>query len=765
MALRLLMGCGGCCELMPDATVTVPAAAPSTATAALTTVSVTVGPTAATATGSGGGFAAGSVVSPAAAVATASGGTFTADQVFEPEAAVASASGPTPTVTSPSGSITVSPAAAAATARASNVWLLSDFLCGEYGAGFYGAGFYGICSVIEMSLFATTWDLAYTTDDASDPTPTWVNVDQTDVRSVDVARGRDDELGRVEAGTAQIVLNNLTRSFDPQVVTGLRPMNRWRVRAIHNAVTYDVFLGYAESYEQSWPGMGFDAVTTVRLVDEFKVLALAKLPAMDPPTAQTYADVIVSDEPTGYWRFGNESTGTFWPATVGPFPLSPFSGSLSSLNTPIVGDVSTAFSFVSTQLALSTTGYFATVDQDAAVTMSLEGPGDFGDTSAFTYEQWFRSSEATPAANRIIAEGPYAVAAATTWDVQLTTAGKIACRVGTGAGTVTATGATSISANTWYHIAATYDGANIRVYVNGVQDGIQAQTGTVLASDTAGANYYLSLGRGTPGGTRSYDEVAVYRTTLSASRLLARYTAGVSRGFATQDPGARITSVLAASTSVAASSVRSGSREMLPAFMAGQSPLDELRKAEDADSVDSMLFVSKTGTVTFLDDGHRSASPWNTVQCTFDDDGTDLGYRDLTYDYSETFLYNTVSAARIGGTTTTSTDATSVSRYHERLLSLAELPLTTDADVTSATTALLAKYKDPMTRITSIGVFLYDTVTISEVLSLELADRIRILRTHPAGGARIDQTAFVQKIQLSSRPGQPITVTLGVSPL
>jgi hypothetical protein len=85
--------------------------------------------------------------------------------------------------------------------------------------------------------------------------------------------------------------------------------------------------------------------------------------------------------------------------------------------------------------------------------------------------------------------------------------------------------------------------------------------------------------------------------------------------------------------------------------------------------------------------------------------------------------------------------------------------------VSAITTALLAKYKDPMTRITSIAMFLTSTAMIAAVLDLELADRVRIYRTHPAGGARIDQTAFVQKIQMSSRPGLPLQVTLGVSPL
>src|ERR1051325_4470601 len=37
---------------------------------------------------------------------------------------------------------------------------------------------------------------------------------------------------------------------------------------------------------------------------------------------------------------------------------------------------------------------------------------------------------------------------------------------------VTVTGATAIPANTWVHIAGTFDGANNRVFVNGAEDGI-----------------------------------------------------------------------------------------------------------------------------------------------------------------------------------------------------------------------------------------------------------------------------------------------------
>lgn len=42
-----------------------------------------------------------------------------------------------------------------------------------------------------------------------------------------------------------------------------------------------------------------------------------------------------------------------------------------------------------------------------------------------------------------------------------------------------ATGATSLSAGTWYHVAGMFDGSNVYVFVNGVQDGILASSATM----------------------------------------------------------------------------------------------------------------------------------------------------------------------------------------------------------------------------------------------------------------------------------------------
>jgi hypothetical protein len=341
----------------------------------------------------------------------------------------------------------------------------------------------------------------------------------------------------------------------------------------------------------------------------------------------------------------------------------------------------------------------------------------------------------------------------------LSTSGKIVGQVVNASGTlVTATGATSIAANTWYHIALVYDGATVKVYLNGVQDASQAQTGAAFPSDPTGVHFYMGLGRGSPGGTRYYDEVAWYTHAVPAGRILAHYEAGALRGFGAQQPDVRADAVMAASTSNAPFDFAGTiGRTMLPTFMRGQSPMDELRNAELAEQ--GVLFVASDGTVTMLQNGYQGIAPWNVVQATFDDDGTDLPYADVKVDYSESFLYNTVTASRVGGTNYTTSDATSIATYYSRALTLPALPITSDGDVAAIADNLLTKYKDPQTRVVSLTL---DTL-VPEVavagLALEIGDRIRVLRTPPGGGARIDEELHVQKIAISAAPPSASSLT------
>ena len=83
-------------------------------------------------------------------------------------------------------------------------------------------------------------------------------------------------------------------------------------------------------------------------------------------------------------------------------------------------------------------------------------------------------------------------------------------------------GTTALTANTWTHVAATYDGAQQRLYVNGTQVGSRTQTGAIAASSLP-----LRIGGNTPYGnffTGRIDEVRVYNRALTQPEIAADMT-------------------------------------------------------------------------------------------------------------------------------------------------------------------------------------------------------------------------------------------------
>lgn len=109
---------------------------------------------------------------------------------------------------------------------------------------------------------------------------TWTDITAY-VFSFTTRRGRSDALGRMEAGTATVVLDNSDRRFDPTFTTSpyypnVVPMRKIRIRATYAAVTYDLFVGHVSSWPPDWPG-GLIGTTTIQCVDAFTFFASVKL--------------------------------------------------------------------------------------------------------------------------------------------------------------------------------------------------------------------------------------------------------------------------------------------------------------------------------------------------------------------------------------------------------------------------------------------------------------------------------------------------------
>ena len=88
-------------------------------------------------------------------------------------------------------------------------------------------------------------------------------------------------------------------------------------------------------------------------------------------------------------------------------------------------------------------------------------------------------------------------------------------------------GTTTLVTGTWYHAAATYDGATFRIYLNGVQEAsvaIANGPGTASAHHAALGTAMTSTGAATGRFDGAMDEIRIWNVARSAAQLSARRT-------------------------------------------------------------------------------------------------------------------------------------------------------------------------------------------------------------------------------------------------
>jgi len=91
-------------------------------------------------------------------------------------------------------------------------------------------------------------------------------------------------------------------------------------------------------------------------------------------------------------------------------------------------------------------------------------------------------------------------------------------------------GTTGLSVSTWYMMTFTFDGTNIKYYLNGASDASQQ-----AYSAHTGNNYDLNIGRSTLYTTRYYDglidEISVFDTALTGAEVAVLYNSGTPLPF------------------------------------------------------------------------------------------------------------------------------------------------------------------------------------------------------------------------------------------
>lgn len=229
----------------------------------------------------------------------------------------------------------------------------------------------------------------------------------------------------------------------------------------------------------------------------------------------SYSSEVLADSPKVYYKL-DDSSGTTAVDAVAANNAT-YRNSPTLAQSPLIT--------VGTAILLA-----AASSQDVA--MPSSGTVGFGGGGGLSVEAWIKTSQSGTGNPQIVC-ADVGSGTSRVFQLRLSTTGKLEWIVfKTTTTTGDLIGGTTINDGAVHHVVGTWDQTTAKVYVDGVSDatGLSA-SGTVQAG--TGAKSIGSREHGGPLVTDSFfdgiiDEVAIYRTALSAARVLAHYNAGLA---------------------------------------------------------------------------------------------------------------------------------------------------------------------------------------------------------------------------------------------
>jgi len=581
------------------------------------------------------------------------------------------------------------------------------------------------------------------------------------VRELSTSRGRSTELDSFQTGSAQIVLSNADRRFDPSYTSGpyygaLTPMRPVQITISHRdefgmTNIYPQFFGYIDGWPQSYELVG-DATVTVNVSDTFKVLNNIKL-------AGYYATQIASETPTTWLRFDDGISSTI--ANSGS-TASPWRWVKLSNNTEPYGENSTVAGLIANDS--NGAGDFSSV-------FYAVGPVEAaGLTADRTIEFWMQTSSTEVNTYGLLGvnagdSGIYAFMPSA-FGLAL-----ISVCIGQ-PGTNTFKNLVSdvfVNDGKPHHVVIVF-GSTTALWV----DGERATTPTAtIPCDSVypdrnrigGTPYYSVDFNSTAQFVGTIDEYADYARCFTASDVADHYALGLTKfaeGERTDERAQRILDMVdwptdGTSFGVGVSNVQGIDTE-------GKTVLAALQECEAAEQ--GLMFADTYGGIQFVTRTDLSTT-FSSTAITFGDGTGEVGYQEITIEHSDQDISNEIKVSRLNGATVVVSDATSQNAYWPRTLDITDL--ITDGDVFSSDLAayLLTRYKDPQVRIKSIGSTVrgHSSMDIDSMLSLLIGQKVVVKRRPQNVGAAITQTLQIQSLKFSvSADNLTMAMDLGPAP-
>jgi hypothetical protein len=575
-----------------------------------------------------------------------------------------------------------------------------------------------------------------------DETPTWVDITQyvRNEPSIRINRGRPSELDAFSAGTMSLTLNNRDRRFDPSHAAGayfgnLIPGKQIRVRATWNAVTYDVFTGWVTGWPQTFGTAGKDATVTIEAFDAIGWMAKNRLP---DDYLTTYATATGDGVNLGLFLRGIDSYIWLDDTAITDGAVLQY-GVRESGSSLVLGSTSPSIVFDG-----------STVWQLTTPVSSAAGPW----TVAFVMQTTFSSDDAAMSMDLMGQMTRPAGTPNTGSQISMLNTGQIRLWGGTGGVLSTVTSTSVVNDGRPHQIVLTGDGVGttpVKILIDGVQEPVT----------TTGAGYYnfdleyIGEAGSAPLTTPtvfvgSLQDVAFWNEDLGSEAngfgvglgTLWKYTSG----YFEEDAYAHAQKYLDESGWPSAwQDIPTETKSLAGQLIfGGRTVLDAMQELERTEQ--GRIFAAKNNDITLL---HRywtsEETRGTTVQVTFSDDGSDVGYATFGYGATDLDIVNdlTVVAAQRGHGR--AVDVASAGEHGGQSASIDTI-LSTSVAATSMAKGLVAQRAYPLNRLTPMLVTAVPDSLWDNVLSLELGDRIKAEITPMGTGSQVVEEMTLEQI-------------------
>jgi hypothetical protein len=505
-----------------------------------------------------------------------------------------------------------------------------------------------------------------------------------------------------------------------------------RIRKTYGGTTVTLWTGFVSGFPQSYDPP-YDATVMVTASDGFSVLQRTKMPSL-------YAFEVAADTPSLWWRFGEQAGTAAVDSSTGGHDGTFDGGATASSRASLIDDSNTSI-------------YFGT-GMSAFAPFTLPAPPNL------TFECW--CVYATAHSDTIIWSYNVGDTLSAHAFVSLNAAGRVIVSYFNDLSNRTSvTGTRTIVDGLPHHIVVVFDTTNTaigpKVYIDGTADAttVSGPLGTLSALGAA-MNYAAAY----PGYTAvtfttdtTLDEFAIYPTALSAARVLVHYNAGYAP-YTALDTGAAVTKVLdIIGWPVADRTIETGKSTVVAFDTSDRTALEVLQSLEATEQ--GRFFIAPDGKATFYNRHHTLTTAASlTSQATFGDSGGELPYGDLSLDYDETKIRNSVTTARVNGGPIIAKDTTSITSYREREYSLTGLLNSSDGELRDLGLWILGHYAQPATRVPQIVIQprAAPSSLFPQIRDRLLCDQITVKRRPQNVGTAISLAVLVEGVQHDITP-------------